>query len=149
MKAYDPHAAVSVVWHGDPAVDKEKSDIGDRFLIESLDKPDLWRERLVFKEGKHPTEWVIGIVPPAEMNQAEAMTGASARAWYVFLRSVRDIRGDGGLGKPKKVQRDGVEYVDPEWLAGVMGGHNRRCAIDLGLIAYRWQDLSGDDVKNS
>ena len=149
MKPCDPHAAVSVVWHRDPAVDEDRSDIGPDYMIEAVESPSIWRDKLVMREGAEPVEWVIGVVPPSDMNYAESMPGGQSRMWYIFLRAVRDIRGNNGLGEPKKIERDGVKYVDPEWLAKVMAGPNRRCALDLGLIAYRWQDLAGGDLKNS
>ena len=149
IKPCDPHASIGVVWHQDPAVDQETSAIGPQYAEECMKRPDAWRDRLKFRDGATPTEWILGVTPPAEANTADDMQGFSSKMWHVFLHSVRDIKNGAELGKPEKVTRDGVEYIKPSWLAGVMVGPLRRCALDLGVVAWAWNRLTEADAKNS
>jgi len=155
IKPVEPFSSIVLVWQGDPAVDPTKSKITDDYLIDSMRDPGVWRERLVFRDGTAPTEWVMGVLQSADANAAQDTRGYAAAHWFAFLHSVREIRNHGWTPaalpdkKIPKVTRDGVEYVDPAWLALVMVGPLRRCAIELGLIAYHWNQLSEQDAKNS
>jgi len=154
IKACNPESTIPVVWYGDPAVDADASNIGQDYLLRAMRNPTCWREDLKFKDGATPTEWILGIAPPSVINAAEDMPGSAAKAWHIFLHSVRDIKNAGSLTdslpdrRPKKVTIGGVEYVDPEWLANVMRGHLRMCAKELGLIAYAWNQMTDEDAKN-
>lgn len=152
IKACDPHSSIAVVWHRDPAVAEVVN--ADDYVIDSTKNPSIWRERLKMKDGAEPTEWILGVIPSADANAAEDLKGFASRYWHAFLHCVRDVKNPGDLAngldgrKLPKVTRDGVEYVDPQWLARVMVGPLRRCALDLGLIAFCWNQLSEADAKN-
>jgi hypothetical protein len=155
IKPVEPFSSIVLVWQGDPAVDPLKSKLDENYLVDSMKNPAAWRDRLAFRDGAAPTEWVMGVLSSSDANTAQDTRGYAAAHWYAFLHSVRDIRNHGWTPaalpgkKLPKVTRDGVEYVDPQWLASVMVGPLRRCAIELGLIAYHWNQLSEDDAKNS
>jgi hypothetical protein len=146
IKPVDPQAYISVVWGGDPAIDQLASNL-EKYHERSAKDAKAAREGLKFKDGNTPTEWLLGVTPSSEANAAEDMRGFSARAWHSFLHSVRGVKG--GFDKVPTILRDGVEYVEPAWLAKTMVGTLRRCALDLGLIVYLWNNLSEDDGKNS
>lgn len=156
IKACDPEATIPLVWRRDEAVDQEASGPLDQlFLVESMVNPLTWRNKLKFKDGAKPTEFIMGVTPPSELNAAEDTEGTAARTWHVFLHSVRNIKNAGPLtahipsGKLPMTERNGVKYVDPEWLAVRMVGPLRQCANELGLITYTWNNLQETDAKNS
>ena len=146
IKPFDPQAYIPVVWSDDPAVDKDASDMTD-YIASIVRDPGTWKQRLKLRDGQTPTEFLVGVLPSAEANAAEDNRGAAARSWHSFLHSVRGIKG--WPDKVPTVTRDGVEYVDPAWLAKTMVGPLRQCALEIGFIAYVWNNLSEADGKNS
>ena len=148
LKASDPEASITLVWRRDSAVDRDASEIGDDYITASIKDPLLWQKRLKMKDGAKPTEFVIGITPPTELNLAEDMHGIASKSWHVFIHSVRKIKNANGMGDAPTVTRNGVEYVDPEWLARTMVRGLRQCANEIGLIAFGWNNMSEDDGKN-
>lgn len=152
LKAVDVESSVSVVWHKDPAVVGPPED-GD-YVSKCSENPGCWRDELVMLEGARPTEWILGVIPPAEMTAIMDSKLGQSTLWRCFLHSVRDIKNGDGLapqGDPKNIPRveiNGVSYVSPEWLARTMARGLRECAVFLGGVAMRWNQLSEDDGKN-
>jgi len=161
-------ASVSCISLEDPAIDQDKVQRKDMlskdgktvlvkdaavYLTERLRKPDSWRDTVPMKEGAKPTVFVIGVVPPSELNRIEdecRRLGETGRAnelmWRCFLHGVRNIE---GLGLDL-VYSDvhGVKYVDPQWLADVFCGPLRKVALEIGTIIYNWNDLSQEAAGN-
>lgn len=181
QKPLSPDATVSLVWVSDPAIDDEA------VIIESVDNgeggtkeqrtnrvamygakaimdPGSWRDILKFKDGQKPAEFVIGVIPPAELNaiEDECRPGTDqARIkelqWRCFLAALRDIR-NGPMAERKidgtkrrlvpKEERNGIERVEQAWLEETFIRKLRKCALFIGGLAYRWNQLSEDDAKN-
>lgn len=146
IKAIDPESKVTVVWEKDPAVDPEASDL-EGFASAMAKNPGAWRDMLKFKEGAKPTEFVLGIIPPAELLDIEDGGGLMTRLWRCALHSVREIR-NGPWKDIPTIKVNDVEYVSPAWLATVFVGNLRGLAIFLGGTAYAWNQLTEGDVGN-
>lgn len=161
------HASVSCISLEDPAVDlenAEKKPLKDaegnvvaeavpRYLTERLKAPESWRDTVPMKEGTAPTVFVIGVVPPAELNRIEdecAKLGGERRTkelmWRAFLHGIRDVEGMG----IEVIYTDvgGVKYASPQWLADVFCGPLRKVALEIGTIVYNWNEVSAADVGN-
>ena len=159
-------ATVSCVSLDDPAVDRDKlprevlkNEKGEAlvkepisvYLTKRLRDPSSWRTLVPMKDGAKPTEFIIGVIPPAELNRIEdECRGETHRAkeltWRSFLHGLRDIK---GLGLDIKYHEvGGVRYVDPQWIADVFCGHLREVACEIGTIVYNWNHLSPEDMGN-
>ena len=123
-------------------------------LVEASSKdPSAWVDLLKFKQGEQPTKFVIGVIPPSEMNRItdECRVGrenemTSQARWRAFLACVRDIQNMGQT--PPKRTIDGVEYVDPPWLEKNFGRGLRPVALGVGYVGWRWNQLREDEIKN-
>jgi hypothetical protein len=174
-------AQVSCISLLDPAIDWERStkaskedvakyvEAGKRppelaYWVEQASRPASWRELIVCKDGQSPTEFILGVVPPAELSRIEDECGVGKTTertrelyWRCFLHGLRDMRGgptteitvDGTKtsGVPKK-KIDGVEYADPEWLARTFAGPLRKIALEIGNVIWTWNLLGPEVVKN-
>ena len=156
-------SSVSAVSLHDPAFDLVgKTEIGEdgkpqpmglAYVHKRAKNPAIWREVLTPKDGASPTEFVLGVIPAAELNRAEDECGLGTMRfksrelyWRCFLLGVRAI-----AGWPSKVPtkyRGDVEFVDPEWLAATFAGKLREDALDIGMQAWQWNQVAGDEVKN-
>lgn len=138
-------------------------------VLEYLDarwsRPASWRDLMAFKDGARPTEFIIGVIPAAELSRIEDECGLGTDhektrelCWRCFLVGLRDLlagptseitTADGARaqGVPKK-KVDGVEYVDPEWLSRVFVGPLRSVALEIGRVVWNWNQLGPADVKN-
>lgn len=162
LKPVDLEATCSVVWPEDPAVDQANSDLTG-YIKGLASDPGCWRKYLKFKDGEQPTEFMIGVIPSHLLLKAEDEYGTSKSLfWSSFLYGLRDIKNPGGLvaeftdkvtGQKKRevptIEVSGIQYVDSAWLSKIMSRKLRDCAIFVGGVAYRWNQLSEDDLKNS
>jgi len=123
------------------------------YMRDRLRDPGSWRKTVPMKDGAKPTEFVIGVVPPSELNRIEdecrrsgQETHTNELAWRCFLHGVRDIV---GIGLEVVYCTVGaVKYVDPQWLADVFCGRLRNVGIEIGAIVWHWNNLANEDVGN-
>ena len=123
------------------------------YIRERYKNPSSWRELVPMLEGATPTVFVIGVIPPSELNRIEDECGnadgtrnANELGWRCFLHGVRKI--DGLELSIVTKQVGGVEYVDPQWLADVFNGYLRNVAIEIGTIVWAWNQLAPEDSAN-
>lgn len=187
IKTTSMDATVSVVWYQDPALDQsamvDPETLGQEPLkavsrvrenapgifpasgqiqwtwlyhIIGAKFPGLWRD-IPLSGDSAPTEFIIGAVPPSELNRIEdesrGASGVASMHFQCFKAALRDIKNgphDQVKGKPvvPKVNRAGVERVDPEWIEQIFIREARTIANDIGQIAWGWNQLGGDDAKN-
>lgn len=148
---------IVVVATSDPAIDDESTEGAEglaKYEAERMRRPASWRDLLKFKDGERPTEFVIGTIEPGEMarisdecNVGTKQIKGSQLAWQSFLASVVDIR-DPGFGDIPKTQQSGSERVDPKWLRETFVRGLRNVATEIGFIAWSWNQLTEDEVKN-
>ena len=165
-----PGSSVSVISTMDPAIDRERSTHGTvefrgeqveclEYINTRLIDPTSWRRSVVFVDGESPTEFVIGVIPPAELNRIEdeCVGAETQRNWRCFLHGIRDIvnapspmiiREGGGEDDVPKILVDGLEYVRPSWLRMRFVRGLRKVALEIGLLAYWWNQVQDADVKN-
>ena len=135
------------------------------YQAQRMRDPGSWRELIAVRDGHQPTEFIIGVIPPSVLTRIEdecRLGRADERTrelcWRSFLACLRDIRhgpttevlgsdGQRNQGVPRKLV-DGHEYVDPDWLSRTFVGPLREVAIEIGLVAWAWQQLTPGDVKN-
>lgn len=143
----------------DPAVD-EGSNWGD-YAREWLRKPGCWKDLLKIKDGEQVTEFVIGVIPPAELNrindECRTELGPDGKPigiarneearWRCFLLGTRAINGWPGE-KPPTREIGGVEYVDPAWLAKTFVRGLRKVALTVGYAAWSFNNLTEDEILN-
>ena len=148
-----PEQSITVVSPSDPSIDIETSDL-DGYAEVSLSNPGSWRDYFKFKEGQEPTEFEIGVIPPSKLTQIEHECKFGSQdfeegklRWQCFLSSIRDIRKFDDSPLPKKTI-NGVDYVDPEYLSKHFGKHMRKVASHIGALAYYWNHLSEEELKN-
>lgn len=171
FKPIQPSSSTTCVSVLDPSIDFEASVKKDyegtdvlSYAIDRLGKPSSWRDTVKPKQGEQLTEFVVGVMPPAELARIEdecKLGTESARYneafWRCFLCGVRDVlngptserKVDGVLRRcvPKKLV-DGVEYADPEWLRTTFVGSLRKVAIEIGQVVYAWNQITVDETKN-
>lgn len=115
--------------------------------------PSAWKDFLPMKPGESPTVFVIGVInsddivrlaDECKVDSPEPLH--NELGWSCFLHAVRDI--ENFPGDVPKIKRGQVEYVDPVWLKAnfVMGLRN--IAVNVGLIAWRWNQITETDIKN-
>lgn len=138
----------SCVCMGDDAVDEEASDF-DAYVASMLaGSPGSWRDNIKVKEGHTITEFVIGVIPPEELNRIgdECSGKANEMRWRCFLWGLRDINGWPEV-VPKKARGD-VEYVDPDWLKATFVRGLRAVAIWVGGAAWAFNSVTDAEIKN-
>lgn len=163
LKPIRPDSSTSCVSPFDSAIDWDASfpglsveDAVQSFHIELFVEPSRWRDILKFKEGAQPTVFELGVVPSAELARIEDECRLNRKDgqrqneayWRCFLAGCRGIQNLGGEAPKKRSSVDGVERIDPEWLASTFVGHLRQAAISVGSVIYRWNQLDPDTVKN-
>lgn len=164
IKPIMPDSKATIVWHQDPAIDHDACDVSE--YVEKMHKdPSCWRDILKFKDGEQPTEFVIGVIPPSELNAIEDAclkrssddTHRRELCWRSFLHGLRDIENGPQMtvverGRERKevpkVDVDGVEYVSPSWLASQFHKHLRQCALDVGAVIWQWNLIDQETIKN-
>jgi hypothetical protein len=165
LKPISPDATTSAISMTDPAIDYDASEKAPeelakrvgmsgclQYAVDALVRPASWRDTVKFKDGCEPTVFSIGIVPPSTLARIEDETrgeGAgrvTEKYWRCFLAGIRKVAPWDGKVPMKTV--NGIEYVDPEWLASTFCGHLRTVGIEIGRMVYSWQMLTGEDVKN-
>ena len=164
LKPISADSTIDVVWHMDPAVEPLSDEESSKYIQAAFGNPAAWREHLKVIEGKVPTRFEIGVIPPETLSRIEDESGgmgsaSNLMAWACFAFGLRDIK-DGGFVKTitaengstrdvvPKVKRNGEEYVDPDWLSKVFRGRVRGAALFVGRCTYYWNLVLGDDVKN-
>jgi len=121
---------------------------------ESRDSLSTAIGKLLIKPGETLTRFTVGVIPSDEMvrisDDCAPMAGKARhteRAWRSFLASVRDIDGMGD--KPTRGRTvQGVEYIDIDWLKKTFVRGLRDVAIEIGMCAWLWNQLTEDEVKN-
>lgn len=140
----------------DPAIDLDNTEKGKDgnplYMRERMSNPSSWRDTVKMKDGATPTVFVIGVIPSAELNHIEDDclredgNKANELGWRCFLHGLRRIDGLGQKAKMREI--DGVEYVDPQWIADVFIGPLRTIAVEVGLAIHQWNRLSPEDMAN-
>ena len=160
LKPLSAHHTVSAVWHADPAVDQDKSDI-EGYLENVARNPSCWTDYLKFKDGQQPTKFEIGVIPPSTLTNYEdecylgkANQKRNTLHMLCFIRGVRDIK-DGAelLGAeaeiPKTSPGAGLpEHVSATWVEKTFVRDLRQCVLFIGGLAWSWQQFGSDDAKN-
>jgi hypothetical protein len=147
IKPIDETATINVIYHGDTAIDTEASDM-DAYMAAAAKDPGCWKEYVKAKSGEKITQFVVGVIPPAELCAIEDIEGVNMRMWRCFTAALRDIIDGPALETAKKKEVPKVRgRVDPDWLARVFGGRNRMVAIQIGMLAYAWQLFTEDDAR--
>jgi hypothetical protein len=163
LKPVSPESSVTYVSSFDCAIDwkdggdeKKREKAIQTYHANTREDPGKWRDALEFAEGAKATVFRIGIIPPATLAEIEDecfrtdkygnVTTHRQAFFRCFLHSIRSI--DGWEGQPDTREVGGVEYVDPEWLARVFCGHLRNVALEVGRVAWHWNQLDHATVKN-
>lgn len=151
LKPIRNDSTASTIYSGDPAVEIENDSIED-FFMNSISNPSGWRDFVNIKDGQSPAVFVIGVIPPSELNrmQDECVRGNSVKEnelyWRSFLCGVREI--EGWEGETPKVKKNGEEYVDPKWLESTFVRSLRKVGIEIGMRVWSWNNISDDEIKN-
>ena len=146
-KPMDESTTITVVYHGDEAIDLEESDV-ETYEEKKFDDPGCWRKYLKPKAGEKITQFEIGVIPPNQMSAIQDIPGINLRIWRAFLASLHDII-DGPTLETTKHQREvpkAGDLVDQEWMNRVFGGANFKVAQEIGALAYKWQQFAGEDA---
>lgn len=143
-------ASTTMVSSLDPAIDHEASDL-KAYGENGLFKPGCWKDYLKFKAGEKPTIFVIGVIPPDDLaminDETSSKYESEALRWRAFLLSLRDIEGWDGEEIPKR-KVSNVEYVDQQWIKRNFIRGLRPIALEVGLVAYLWNQLTETEIKN-
>ncbi|HJW74984.1 MAG TPA: hypothetical protein VJ787_04860 [Thermoleophilia bacterium] len=161
IKPLDKDQQIAIVWPDDPAFDRDhRLEDGTSSIVtyrrEAGRDPAAWRRMLKTLPDQQATEFVVGVIPPAELAQIEDECGGIngpakhlELQWRCFAASLRDIRnGPTRDGAVPKERVGGVERVERRWLSDVFCRGLRDCAIWVGGVAWSWNKLSEDDLKN-
>jgi hypothetical protein len=121
--------------------------------------PGCWRDLLHMHPGQEPTEFVLGVIPPSRLNRIEddARVGHADRRgrqlqWESFCAALVDMRN----GPTQEIKKDGRVVhevpksqgrVDRAWLDDIFGGGLRVCALNIGSIAFMWNNMQTGDAK--
>lgn len=164
LKPISNTSTAAVAWPHDPAFDATPEEI-ERTAIEMAEDLGAWR-KLKVKAGEQPTLFTVGVIPPSVLTMYEDQCGIEVSRlglrgntrslyWLCFKRGIQALAGyppawlynakevpttDPGHGQPK--------HLDPLWLEQHFNGELRQCALFIGMVVYRWQDLAGRDAKN-
>jgi hypothetical protein len=154
LKPIEPQSTATVVWHADPAFEPMTRDETMKFVEVNMKSFVKGRELLTVKSGSTPTEFRVGVIPPSVLARIEsdALWGSdrwrmNEMYWDCFVAGLRDVK-NSGLGKTPKVERNGVEYVDPDWLEATFVRSLRGCGLFIGRMIWAWNIASDDDIKN-
>jgi hypothetical protein len=110
--------------------------------------PGAARDMLKFKSGQEPTTFVLGVIPPEQANRIEdeCKGKPDEHNWRAFLASTREVQG--WPEQTKKIRVGEVDYVDPVWLVKNFPRGLRKVALDVGFVAWHWNQLREDEAKN-
>ena len=136
----------------DPAVDTDASD-WKTYGAKMLTNPVAWREYIKTKPGETLTEFEVGVIPTDQLvkindecqHMPEQVRSEELR-WRAFLHGLRGIKGWEGEVPKKTV--NGVEYVDPAWLAKTFVRGLAASALFVGMIALAFNRLTEEEIKN-
>ena len=120
----------------------------ERVGPDTVRNPSKIKGTLIFRDGEHPTEFVIGVIPPDDFGRIidETEHGTEDRYWRTFTASLRNVtRWPSDV--PKKTL-DGVEYADPAWIRQTFIRGLRRIAIEVGKVSWMWNQVMEDEAKN-
>lgn len=163
-------AMTSVISVADPAIDTTNSEkkvidgvAGNKpvlsYIQDRFTEPSSWRETVKFKDGQSPTVFTIGVIAPSMLNliDDECQGRSSQRHWRSFLNGIREIEAGPTVSVMKdgrtvqvtpKIEINGIEYVDPQWLSTTFVRGLRHIAIEIGMVCYNWNSLTESDIKN-
>ena len=151
---------ISVVSIADPAFDLEASDQceheGEPILAYAKDRftdPCSWRQTMKVKDGERPTEFIVGIIPPAEVARIEDECKRDAQrwseqCWRAFSHSLVDVKCGFDMSAVPRHKIDGVSYVAPSWIRETFVGTLYHVAVEIGAVAWQWNRMLGSDTKN-
>jgi hypothetical protein len=74
-------------------------------------------------------------------------TSSSERLWRFFVNGIRKLEQWTGE-QPAMKTINGVEYVDPAWLAKTFIRELRQVGIEIGAAVGAFNTLTQDEVKN-
>lgn len=144
--------SITVVAPQDEGIDHEASDWEGYFAKWNTPGAN-WRDFIKPRDGQQVTEFVLGVIPAAEMarinDECKAFTAEPRNQelrWRSFCWSLRDLKG--WPTKVPKVDRAGVDYVDPEWIQETFVRGLRAAAMFVGQHAWLFNTLSDGEVKN-
>lgn len=123
-------------------------------IAQTVRRPSVTTE-LIFKDGEQPTVFVIGAIPPGERARINDECQAKTRGigdnhalrWRTFLACLRDIKNFSKEQLPKS-KVEGVEFVSAEYLRKAFPFSHYNIALEVGYVAYIWNELTNDDAKN-
>ena len=127
-------------------------------VAESFRSPSVTL-KLKTKAGETATRFVIGVIPPDQMarindeSKPRKVDGKWDRGdeelyWRSFLASIRAIEGWPGSSKIPTKDIGGVEYLDPSWLKANFVRGLREIAVEVGRVAWHWQQVDDEEAKN-
>jgi hypothetical protein len=122
--------------------------VSGEYLNTSLDDPGKAMAMLQVKPGQSLTKFVIGVIQSADAARiADECRGKfDELRWRSFLHGVRGI--EGWPEDPPTVEVRGIKYVSPEWLEKNFIRGLRTVALEIGLVIWRWNQLTGEEIKN-
>jgi hypothetical protein len=137
----------------DPAIDFEQSDWGEYSKVIFKD-PAAWRKFIKPKEGESLTEFIIGVIPTEHINRISdecsgekgKITKPNEMQWRAFIHGLKGIN-----NWPDKIPTSGIngtERVDLDWIKETFIRDLRQTALHVGAVAWAFNQLSGDEVKN-
>lgn len=135
----------------DPAINHEASD-WNGYMDNIKSDPGGWRKYIKAKDGETVTEFIVGVIPSEHMvrMQDDCTLNGVRRGnefhWRAFLHGLRDIK-DWPTEVPKRMVGK-VEYVDPEWIKNTFIRGLRQVAVNVGLVAIAFNQLTEDETKN-
>ena len=152
---------ISVVSIADPAFDLDGSEQmeheGEAILAyarERFTDPASWRTLLKTKDGEQPTEFLIGIIPPAEVARIEDeckrdVQRWSEQCWRAFSHSLVGIEAGFDVKDVPRIKVDNVQYIAPSWIRETFIASLYHVAVEVGAVAWHWNRMVGSDLKNS
>jgi hypothetical protein len=160
LKPLSSDATVIAVWHEDPAIDKEASDL-DGYMDNVARNPGCWSDFLKFKPGQEPTKFIIGTIPPSTLTNFEdqctlgrADQKRNTLHTLCFVRGIRDIQNCGELmrGEPEVPKTDPGQglpkHIAAWWVEKTFVRDLRQCVLFIGGLVWSWQQFGEDDAKN-
>lgn len=157
FKPITKDSVTSYVSLSDPAIDWEAMAGGDdakraeniQALADAAAKHPADAEKLMkFRDGQQPTRFILGPIDPVEMNRIQDECGSAAAdniryselRWRAFLASVRRIENFPGV----KMNGKGV---DQDWIREEFSRGLRSVALEVGMVGWRWNQLTDDEIR--
>jgi hypothetical protein len=152
LKPIEPASTATIVYPGDPAfVPETDKDKAEAFAQRTAAGDHAaWREMLTVRDGQAPTEFVIGVVPAAELTRLEdeAKLGRADErtrtlAWGCLLAGLVDVK-----NWPGEIERDSKGRPTRAWIERSFVRGLRQVGIYVGRVIWSWNQLTDSDARN-